>query len=114
MRLQIQDSVLPKKVSIETNIKNFETGDSKGQQKTFLPGTSFQKREENVSSDTSDSEQSCVGQCLICGAYGKQYDICIDYEDTGSRYDRAGNKKRWKVFDLATSTQRKVNRKKIS
>ena len=24
-----------------------------------------------MSSDTSESEQSCIGQCLICGAYGK-------------------------------------------
>ena len=92
MRLQIQHSVLPKQVSIETNIKDFETGDSTSQQKTFLPGTSIQKREENASSDTSESEQSCIGQCLICGGYGKQYDLCSECEDTGSRYDGAGSK----------------------
>ena len=53
----------------------------------------MQKREEDASSDTSKSEQSCIGQCLFCGAYGPQYELSSHCEDTGSIYDGAGSKK---------------------
>ena len=92
MHLQIQQSVLPKQVSIETNIEDLKTGDSTSQPKTSLASTSIQKKEEDASSDTSESEQTYIAQCLIYGAYARQYDRCSHCEDTGSRFDGACSK----------------------